>query len=80
MKTKEIKGINTQTQMVLKYMRQRGSITSAEAFRDLSITRLSGRIFDLRRAGYIIKSTMEEGRNKFGERTRYARYSLLEED
>lgn len=39
----------TQGARVLDYMREYGSITSLEAFRDLGITRLSGVIFDLRK-------------------------------
>lgn len=68
----------TQNTKVLNYMRQHGSITSLEAFTDLSITRLSGRIYDLKQDGHIIKSAMEEHVNKSGEKTRYARYSLVE--
>ena len=68
----------TQNTKVLNYMRQHGSITSLEAFADLSITRLSGRIYDLKQDGHIIKSSMEEHINKAGEKTRYARYSLVE--
>ena len=68
----------TQNTKVLNYMREHGSITSLEAFTDLSITRLSGRIYDLKQDGHIIKSEMEEHVNKAGEKTRYARYSLVE--
>ena len=68
----------SQNNQVLQYMREHGSITSLEAFTDLSITRLSGRIYDLKQDGHIIKSEMEEYVNKAGEKSRYARYSLVE--
>ena len=44
----------TQNQMVLAYMKEHGSISSMEAFSELRITRLSGRIFELRAAGHEI--------------------------
>lgn len=68
----------TQTNRVLNYMRQYGSITSLEAFRDLGITRLSGVIFDLRKS-YAIGSKTESSRNRYGEKTSYSRYYLEEE-
>lgn len=44
----------TQTEVILDYMKRNGSITSMQAFHELGITRLSARIFDLRKAGEII--------------------------
>ena len=65
----------TQEEVVLEHMRRRGSITSMEAFEDHGITRLSGRIFDLRKAGYNIDLLWET--RQYG--TRYGRYVLREE-
>lgn len=67
----------TQATRVMDYMRQFGSITTLEAFRDLGITRLSGVIFDLRKK-YVIVSRTERGRNRYGEKTSYSRYYLEE--
>lgn len=47
-----------QTEKVLKYMKAHGGITSMEAFGNLGITRLSGRIFELRKQGHVIKTEM----------------------
>lgn len=44
----------TQEELVLRYMQEHGSITAWDAFTDLNITRLSGRIYDLREQGYDI--------------------------
>ena len=41
----------TQNEQVLDYIKSNGSITSMEAFKKLGITRLSARIYDLRKAG-----------------------------
>jgi len=68
----------TQTQRVLEYMRDHGSITEANAYAAIGCTRLSARIYDLKKAGHRIKTLTESGRNRFGERTTYARYTLEE--
>ena len=79
MKTKELNA-KSQNKDVLNYMIEHGSITSMDAFMDLGITRLSGRIYDLKRLGYGIKSTMEKALNKRGKEVKYARYTLVKED
>lgn len=67
-----------QKQRVLEYVEKFGSISSMEAFRDLGVTRLSAVIFDLKRDGYEFDTKPEHGRNRFGERTNFVRYSLKE--
>lgn len=66
----------SQKQMVLDYIREFGSITPLDAFRDLGITRLSAIVFRLRADGHDIDKAIESGKNRFGNRTRYARYSF----
>lgn len=66
----------TQKQRVLDYIEQFGSISSLEAFQDLGITRLSAVVFDLKEDGHEFDTKIERGKNRFGERTNYARYSL----
>lgn len=66
----------TQCERVLDYMQRFGSITAAEAVMDLGVYRLSARISDLKDEGYKIKSVRESGKNRLGETTNYARYSL----
>ena len=67
-----------QKYQVLKYIQENGSITSMEAFEKLGITRLSGRIFDLRSMGYKIVKDMVEGTTRTGNPCRYAKYFLVE--
>lgn len=50
---------NSQNMRVLQYIKEHGSITSMEAFTDLRITRLSGRIFDLKQLGHAIVTDYE---------------------
>lgn len=65
-----------QKERVLEYIGQFGSISSMEAFKDLGVTRLSAVIFDLKEYGYEFDTKPEKGRNRFGEPTRFTRYSL----
>lgn len=66
----------TQTDRVLDYLTQFGSITALEALRDLGIMHLSSRITELRRMGYPVERDMIEVKNRFGEKTRVARYKV----
>ena len=67
---------------LLDYLKNYGSITSLEAIRDLGNTRLSATIFDLRKDGYIIDTTMVKVPTRFtkpnGDRvfTDVAKYTL----
>lgn len=69
---------DTQCARILRHMRDYGSITSLEAMKEYGIMRLASRITDLKRQGYVIESTTEAGKNRYGEATRYARYTLKE--
>ena len=66
----------TQTDRVLDYLKQFGSITALEALRDLGIMHLSSRITELRQRGYPVERDMIEVKNRFGEKTRVARYKV----
>ena len=62
--------MKSQNEKILRYMKENGSITSMEAFRKLGITRLSARIYDLRKAGYQIDSHRVYT-NRYGEAKHY---------
>lgn len=66
----------SQTDKVLDYMEQHGSITQKEAYEAFGCFRLGARIADLRDRGVGIEWMLEEGVNRYGEKTRYARYWL----
>lgn len=66
----------SQKQMALDYIREFGSITPIDAFRDLGVTRLAAKVFELKKDGHDIDKVIETGKNRFGNRTRYARYSF----
>jgi hypothetical protein len=70
----------TQTQRVLSYIREFGSITAIEAVRDLGVMRLAARVSDLKKAGYDIISEQQAVRNRFGETCYVAKYSERREE
>ncbi len=65
-----------QTRKILRHLELYGSITSLEAVQEYGIMRLASRISDLKKAGVAIRVEMVSGKNRFGEATSYAKYSL----
>jgi len=53
----------TQTERILQYMQDFGSITPLQALGDLGVMRLGARIWDLRQAGYPITRRMVGSKN-----------------
>ena len=66
----------TQGAKILKYMRDYGSITPVEAFRDLGVMRLGARIYDLEQEGIRLVHERENSTNRMGEKVSYSRYRL----
>lgn len=63
------------TTAVLKWLQDGHTITSLEAFERFKATRLSSIIFNLKKQGYVITTTMRT--DKYG--VHYAEYKLQEE-
>lgn len=68
----------TQRERVLNYVREYGSITSLEAFRDIGCTRLSAVIFDLKAEGHQFEKEWETKKNRWGDNVSFARYKLIQ--
>lgn len=66
----------TQCERILRHLQDYGSITQAEAVTKYGCYRLGARIWDLKAQGVPIKSETVTGKNRYGERTCFARYSL----
>lgn len=66
--------ILSQNKIILGHLQRHGSITSLEAFKKYEITRISARIYDLRKKGYDIQLLWETNPNTG---TRYGRYVYL---
>ena len=67
-----------QKQRVINYIREFGSITSFEAYADLGITQLGARIDQLKKEGYEFRTEWESSKNRYGEKTDYKRYFLVD--
>ena len=67
------------TQLVLKHLKEKGNITSWEAIQKYGATRLSAIIFNLKDKGYDINTLMIDGKDRFGNESRYAKYVLKED-
>lgn len=65
-----------QTDKILRHIQDHGGITSLEAMREYGIMRLASRISDLKKSGIPIRREMVSGKNRYGEATCYARYSM----
>ena len=69
----------TQAEFVLEYIKEHGKMTSMDAF-DYGITRLSARIYELKKMGYRIhKNDITQKTKNFGTTT-YAEYYLEKEN
>lgn len=66
----------TQCERILRHLKDYGSITSATAMQEYGIMRLASRISDLKRQGVPIKKEMVSGKNRYGEKTSFAKYSI----
>ena len=77
-KTEE-KEPNSHYDRILNHLKDYGSITSLDAFRDYGNTRLSATIFLLRKDGYKISSEKVAFRNRYGKVVYFAKYILLED-
>lgn len=67
-----------QKQRIINYIREFGSITSLEAYKDLGITQLGARIDGLKKDGYRFKIEWESGKNRYGNKIDYKRYYLAD--
>lgn len=66
----------TQTERIIRHLRDHGSISSLEAMQEYGVMRLASRISDLKKSGIPIRREMVSGKNRYGEATSYARYSI----
>lgn len=69
----------TQCDLILKYIRDFGSISTWEAMMDLGVARLASRIFDLKNKGYKFRKQRIYTSNRYDKKIYYDRYFLVEE-
>lgn len=58
-----------QQEMIIKYMADFGSITPMEAFAELGVTRLSAKIYILKREGYVFDEKKGNGCKQIREKS-----------
>ena len=63
---------------VLNELKSGNEVTNRSMGTKYGIERLSGIIFDLRNMGYCIHTIMVDGKTRFGDSTKYAKYILSE--
>lgn len=68
----------TQCEKILRHMEDYGSITSLEAMQDYGIMRLASRVSDLKKMGYPVQKETVKGKNRYGEQTTFARYTIAQ--
>lgn len=66
----------TQEEMIRKHLNKKGSITSWEAIKLYGCTRLSSKIYDLRKEGFKIKTDYVTKKNRYGYFVNFAKYVL----
>jgi len=70
----------TQRDMVLNYISEFGSISSWDAYKDLGITQLGARIWELtHKYNYKFKKERVVTENRYGKPTHYDKYFLIED-
>ena len=67
----------TQKELIIKYLKDFGSISSWEAYAELGITQLGARIFELKEKGYVFKKERVKRLNRYGREIAFDKYSLV---
>lgn len=63
---------------IMKYMQTHDFITDEIARDKFGVHRLSDVIFCMRNKGHVVETVMVNGKNRYGNSCRYARYFLKE--
>lgn len=69
----------TQRDYVLEFIKSQGSISSWQAYADLGVTQLATRISELKVKGYRFRKERVKTTTRFGVKTHYDKYYLVEE-
>ena len=72
-----MKETTTQRSSILDHLKEKGELTSIEAFQYFGATRLSAHIFELRKHGHIIDTIDCVTVNRYGSTTNYAKYKYV---
>lgn len=70
----------TQIDKIANFINEHGSITDRQAYGRLGVGRLASRIFDMKQAGFSIKTETIKVRNRDGSFSHVSRYSWAENE
>ena len=70
--------MKSQKERLLDYLKAGANISRLEGWDRLGIIELPARVSELRQEGHEIQTDMEEVTNRYGEKVRVARWSLIE--
>ena len=65
----------TQTEKIIEYIQENGSITPLDALKEIGCMRLASRMCDIKKMGYAVNKKMETATNRNGERVMYRKKS-----
>lgn len=68
--------MQSQNQAVLKHLQSGRAIEPSTALEKFGIMRLGARIWDLRRQGHLITSTLVQVHTRFGKKARVSIYKM----
>lgn len=71
---------SSQRMIVMRHLREKGTLTSLEALREYGIMQLPARISELRARGERIKKERVTAKNRYGVTVRIMQYSLITDD
>lgn len=66
----------THKERILRHLKEYGSITTLECYKEYGTFRLSHYVWLLKREGYNITDEIIKGKNRYGEYTHYKKYYL----
>ena len=68
----------TQSERILDYIRENGSISALEAAMDIGCLQLSARICEMQKIGFKFTKQRVKSKNRYGDEVHYMRYRLDE--
>lgn len=69
----------SQEEIVLEHLQRHGSITTWDSFELYGITRLSAKIYNLKKTGYNFDCEWIKKRNRYGRMIEFKKYILRKE-
>lgn len=67
-----------QKRRIIQYMRETGSITAWEAYKEIGCMQLATRLCELETMGWTFNRVKEARLNRWGEKVHFTRYSIKE--